>query len=144
LSWNRNLSQDLHPVNRIGLFSLISRNQNPPSVNTVVVAIVHHPKHRGSNGPQTLDAIRKTGLPKLRIHLRKHTVFIFSSSSDSIVCFSVHCWMQLGNAADIMFGNAVANIFLTLLLSSWQNMHSVFRGTTIARFFLALSYFPYF
>jgi hypothetical protein len=138
LSRNQNLSQDLKPVNRIGLFSMMSRNQNLPSVNNVVVAIVHNPKHRRSNELQAPDATRKTGLPKLRIH---HTFFHL------FVVFQFYCLLfcSLAGRSLVMQQTSclemqLATYYLTLLLSSWRrNLHSVFRRTTIARFFLALS-----
>jgi hypothetical protein len=48
----------------VRLFSLVSQNQNPPSVSNAVVAMVHNLMHQRSNELQTLDAIRKkTVLP---------------------------------------------------------------------------------
>ncbi len=87
LNQNRNLRQYLKPVSRIGLFSLMSQNQNLPSVSNAVVAIVHNPKHQRSNELQTPDVIRKTGLPKLRMHRNMHTGFhVFVV----FLCLSVH------------------------------------------------------
>ncbi len=139
LSQNHNLSQCLKPVSRIGRLSLISRSRHRPSVSNGVVAIAHNPKHRRSKVLQTLDAIGKRSMPKLRPHRMIHTGFYL------FVVFLSYCllFFSLAGCSSVMQQKSslemqLAIFFLTLLLSTWPNLHSVFRRTKIAGFFLGL------